>query len=111
MSNEVFDFIDRQKRETGMAYWACRACTAYAQGMNHRMKQIEEMKELKQNTSSNTEAIKQLEKKVEEVVEQNKSSDIMSREEFEAMMREEREETREERKRSECHNTWHGGMQ
>jgi hypothetical protein len=96
ISNEVFDFLDRQKRETGVAYWACRPCTAYAQGMNHRMKQIEDdMKELKQSTTVNTEAIKVLEKKVEEATEAAKKADMMSKEEFEARMKEEEEERRE----------------
>ena len=42
MSDEIFNFINAQFKQTGTAYWACRPCTAYAQGMNHRVKQLEE---------------------------------------------------------------------
>jgi hypothetical protein len=64
------------------------------------MKQIEDdMKELKQSTAGNTEAIKVLEKKVEEVAEVAKKADLMSKDEFEARMREEEEERRERRAR------------
>jgi hypothetical protein len=64
------------------------------------MKQIEDdMKELKQSTTVNTEAIKVLEKKVEEATEAAKKADMMSKEEFEARMREEEEERRERRAR------------
>jgi lipid II:glycine glycyltransferase (peptidoglycan interpeptide bridge formation enzyme) len=42
MSDEIFNFINTQFKQTGTAYWACTSCTAYAQGMNHRVKQLEE---------------------------------------------------------------------
>jgi hypothetical protein len=41
ISDNMFNFLDGQYNLTGMAYWACRPCTAYAQKMNHRMKDIE----------------------------------------------------------------------
>jgi tetrahydromethanopterin S-methyltransferase subunit G len=30
-----------RKKYTGLAYWACRSCIVYAQGMNHRLKEME----------------------------------------------------------------------
>jgi hypothetical protein len=100
ISNDVFEFLDRQKKETGKAYWACRPCTSYAEGMNHRMKQIEdELKEVKQSTTSNTASIQRIEKKVDELAEQAKKADGMTKQDFEARMREEREETRERKDR------------
>jgi hypothetical protein len=100
VSAEVFEMLDRQKRDTGITYWACRPCTTFAQGMNHRLRQIaEELKEVKENTKSNTEAINKLEKKVEEVAEIAKKADGMSRQEVEARLREERDEDRERRDR------------
>jgi hypothetical protein len=100
MSDEVFDMLERQKKENGITYWACRPCTTFAQGMNHRLKQIaEELEEVKQNTSTNTEAIKQLEKKVEEVVVLAKKTDGIGKEEMEARLKEEREEMRERKDR------------
>jgi hypothetical protein len=54
ISNEVFDFFDRQKKET-----------TYAEGMNHRLKQIEDdLKEVKQSTVNKEAAIQRVEKKV-----------------------------------------------
>jgi hypothetical protein len=100
MSDEVFDLLEKQKKENGITYWACRPCTTFAQGMNHRLKQIaEELEEVKQSTSTNKEAIKQLEKKVEEVAEMAKKSDGISKEEMEARLKEEREEARERKDR------------
>ncbi len=32
---------NRRRIGTNMAYWACRPCTAYAQGMNNRLKEME----------------------------------------------------------------------
>jgi hypothetical protein len=47
ISKEVFDFLDKQMHHTGVT-WACRPCSTFAQGMNHRLKQIaDEMKEVK----------------------------------------------------------------
>ena len=42
MTDELFNMIDLQLKQTGKTYWACRSCTAYAEGMNHRVRQIEE---------------------------------------------------------------------
>jgi hypothetical protein len=100
ISNEVFDFLDRQKKETGRAYWGCKPCSTYAEGMNHRLKQIEdELKEVKQTTASNVEAIQRVEKKVDELVEQAKKTDVLTKDDLEARMREEREEARERKDR------------
>jgi seryl-tRNA synthetase len=100
MSDEVFELLEKQKKENGITYWACRPCTTFAQGMNHRLKQIgEELEEVKKNTTTNTEAIKQLEKKVEEVVVLAKKTDGISKEEMEARLKEEREEVRDRKDR------------
>lgn len=42
ISDEFFRYLEEQVKATGMAYWACRPCTAYAQGINNRMKNIED---------------------------------------------------------------------
>jgi hypothetical protein len=42
LSDEGFKYVQDQLQTTGLAYWACRACTSYAMGMNHRLKTIEE---------------------------------------------------------------------
>jgi hypothetical protein len=51
ISDEVIDLLKKMKKETGVAYWACKPCMRYAQGMNHRLREIEEdLKEVKQST-------------------------------------------------------------
>jgi hypothetical protein len=100
MSDEVFDLLDKQKRESGITYWACRPCTTFAQGMNHRLRQIDnDIKELKQTATTNTEAIKNLEHKVAEVKEIAQKNDGMTKEEFESRMKEEKEEAKERKAR------------
>ncbi len=70
MSDEMFNFLDGQHKLTGAAYWACRSCTAYAQGMNHRMKEIEtKLAEVKQSCSKNESDIKKVESEVEKLTE------------------------------------------
>jgi hypothetical protein len=96
MSDDTFSLLDTQRKDTGTTYWACRPCTTYAKGMNHRLRQIEEdMKAVKESTASNKEAIVSLEKRVEEVAEIAKKSEGLSREEFEKRMREEGDEAKE----------------
>jgi hypothetical protein len=100
MSDETFNLLDTQRKDTGTTYWACRPCTTYAKGMNHRLRQIEDdMKIVKESTASNKEAIQNLEKKVAEVTELAKRSEGLSREEFEKRMREEGDEAKERKAR------------
>jgi hypothetical protein len=100
MSNEVFELLDKQKKESGITYWACRPCTVFAQGMNHRLKQIDDdIKELKQSTASNTTSIQNIEKKVEEIAVQVKKSEGMTKADLEARLREEKDEARERKDR------------
>ena len=42
MTAEHFKCIAEQFKTTGRAYWACRSCNSYAEGMNHRLREIEE---------------------------------------------------------------------
>ncbi len=59
MTKDLFNFLDEQHKQTGTAYWACRSCTAYAEGMNHRMKEIEnKIEEVKQFCTRNEGEIK-----------------------------------------------------
>jgi uncharacterized membrane protein YgcG len=100
ISDEIIELLEKMKKETGSMYWACKPCTKYAQGMNHRLKEIEEdLKEVKQSTRNNTEAITNIEKKVEELAEAAKKNEGLSKADMEAMLREERDETRERKDR------------
>ena len=77
LTNEFFKCIADQFKSTGRAYWACRSCNTYAEGMNHRLRELEdqskeavrigqnnekEIKELKQTLERKSEA---LEKRIE----------------------------------------------
>ena len=76
VTNNIFDFLDKQLQATGMAYWACRPCTVYAQGMNHRMRGIEEdLKEVKKSTAENSSEIRRVEEKVKELNSEMKKVD------------------------------------
>jgi len=41
VTNDFFKCLSEQFKATGRAYWACRSCHAYAEGMSHRLKQLE----------------------------------------------------------------------
>ena len=41
-TDEMFSFLEGQMKATGRSYWACKPCQVYAEGMNHRLKQMEE---------------------------------------------------------------------
>lgn len=42
LTDEFFKCIAEQFKASGRTYWACRSCNAYAEGMNHRLKELEE---------------------------------------------------------------------
>jgi hypothetical protein len=39
---EFFNCMVEQQKVTGQTHWACRACSTYAAGMNHRLREIHE---------------------------------------------------------------------
>ncbi len=41
ISDEFFKALEDQVKNTGMAYWACRPCTAYSQGITRKMRAVE----------------------------------------------------------------------
>jgi hypothetical protein len=77
ISDEGFKFVNEQLQSTGMAYWACRPCTSYAMNMNHRLKQVEErVEKISKTVESNSAAIREVDKKVDQVREDlNKKED------------------------------------
>jgi hypothetical protein len=71
ISDEGFKFVNEQLQSTGMAYWACRPCTSYAMNMNHRLKQVEEkVEKIAHTVESNSAAIKEVDRKVDQVREE-----------------------------------------
>ena len=109
MTDDIFDFLDKQLQATGMAYWACKPCTVYAQGMNHGMRGIEEeIKEVKKTAGENSAGIKKVEEQVNQLRNEIKKHDnVVTREEFEAYKREMSEENKE-RKARELNLVLHG---
>jgi hypothetical protein len=70
ISDEHINFLDTQHKETGMAYWACRPCTAYTQGMNPRMKEIEsKLEDVKKSCKTNEGDIRRVEDDVKRLTE------------------------------------------
>jgi hypothetical protein len=70
ISDEHFNFLDTQHKQIGMAYWACRLCTAYAQGMNYRMKEIEsKLEDVKKSCNTNEGDIRRVEDEVKRLKE------------------------------------------
>ena len=76
MTDDIFEFLDKQLQATGMAYWACKPCTVYAKGINNRMRGIEEdLKEVKKSTAENSSEIRRVEEKVKELNSEMKKVD------------------------------------
>ncbi len=94
--DEVFDVLDRQHKNFGVAYWACRPCTAFAQGMNHRIKQIEDrMEKVEKEAEETRDSVKNLEKEMKSVGEETKKRKDNTKEEVRSGVKEVYAEMRE----------------
>jgi hypothetical protein len=73
--------MEEHKKNTGLAYWACRPCIVYTQGMNHRLKEIEKrMATVEENTKKTADHVGQLEQRMEKISgKQDKMGDKMDR--------------------------------
>ena len=70
MTDDMFKFIDEQFKSTGVAYWACKACTQYAKMMNHKMREIEaELERVKESCQNNQGELKKVQNEVEKLAE------------------------------------------
>jgi hypothetical protein len=72
LSNEFFNCLAEQIKNTGFGYWACRSCSNYAAGMNHRLKEVQELAQeaisLAKESSKETKELKdKMEKQGEKV--------------------------------------------
>jgi hypothetical protein len=68
LSDEGFKFISDQLLATGSAFWACKPCTSYAMGINHRVKQIEEkMTAMQHAMDVNSAATKEVDRRVDKL--------------------------------------------
>ena len=76
MTDEVFELIEKQLKTAGITYWACRPCTVYAQGMNHRMRDIEvKVGAVEKGVEENREGVKKLDRKVDGIREELRKRD------------------------------------
>ncbi len=64
----ILKFLEEQKKNTGLAYWACRPCTVYAQGINHRLREMEKrLDSVEEANKKNDNNITQVKKKVKKL--------------------------------------------
>ncbi len=65
-NDEIYHMIEAQKKATGRSYWACRPCMVYAEGMNHRLRQMEErIEKVEQMSEDTAKNVKTVEARVE----------------------------------------------
>jgi len=66
VSDEGLKYLEEMHKNTGSAYWACRACTAYSQGITKRMNMIEkDLDAIKGDVKQNTEGVRKAESSIE----------------------------------------------
>ncbi len=72
LSNEFLKVLE--EHNTGLAYWACRPCMVYFQGMDHRMREMEKWLEAAEETSKKNEEYRaKVERKMEKIEEKMES--------------------------------------
>ena len=77
ISDDFFKALEEQVKNTGMAFWACRPCTAYSQGITRKVRQVEtrmeqlsvEIEEVKGGVKENTTEITKVADRVNKVEE------------------------------------------
>jgi hypothetical protein len=66
VSDDGFKFLSEQLQATGDAYWACRSCLAYSQGITKRVKEVErKLDEVQQEVKNNTKEIERVDQNIE----------------------------------------------
>jgi hypothetical protein len=61
-------FLEEQKKNTGLAYWACRPCIVYAQGITKPVQKIDKRLEtVEEKTRKTVENVGKLEQRVEKI--------------------------------------------
>jgi hypothetical protein len=68
ISDEGFKFLSEQLQATGHAYWACRSCICYSQGITQRVREVEKkLDEIQAEVKDNAKVINKVDKSVEEL--------------------------------------------
>jgi hypothetical protein len=96
LTNEFFNCLAEQFKATKRTYWACRVCSTYAEGMNHRLREVQDQaKEAIRIGTENSAEIAKLKEMV--IAERERADRAVSK--MEAELREEMTR-REERRRN-----------
>jgi hypothetical protein len=68
VSDEGFKFLSEHLQATGTAYWACRSCIRYSQGITQRVRDMEKkLEDVQQEVKENTKGIEKVDKTVGEL--------------------------------------------
>jgi hypothetical protein len=68
VSDDGFKFLSEQLQATGYAYWGCRPCVSYSQGITKRVREVEKkLDEVQKEVRDNTKAIDKVDKNVEDL--------------------------------------------
>jgi hypothetical protein len=68
VSDDGFKFLSEQLQATGDAYWACRSCLAYSQGITKRVKEVErKLEEVQKEVKNNTKEIERVDQNIDEL--------------------------------------------
>jgi hypothetical protein len=96
LTNDFFNALAEQYKLTKRTYWACRACSTYAEGMSHRLREVSEKADeaIRVGQENSSEIVK-----LKEEVEKEKERADRNAKKLEAEMMEEMTR-REERRRN-----------
>jgi hypothetical protein len=68
VSDDGFKFLSEQLQATGYAYWGCRPCVSYSQGITKRVREVEKkLDEVQKEVKDNSKAIEKVDKNVEDI--------------------------------------------
>jgi hypothetical protein len=68
VSDEGFKFLSEQIQATGSAYWGCRSCISYAQGITKKVREVEKkLDEVQKEVKDNAKDIERVDKNVGEL--------------------------------------------
>jgi uncharacterized protein YlxW (UPF0749 family) len=68
VSDEGFKFLSEQIQATGSAYWGCRSCISYAQGITKKVREVEKkLEEVHKEVKDNRKDIENVDKNVNDL--------------------------------------------
>jgi hypothetical protein len=68
VSDEGFKFLSDHLQATGTAYWACRSCIRYSQGITQRVRDMEKkLEDVHQEVKENTKGLEKVDKTVSDL--------------------------------------------